>query len=107
MGAHLIGFRNMDWESLAPGVRHKVYIRGDHRVRLVEFTEEFVEEDWCCKGHIGYVLEGCISIDFNGSLARFEAGNGFFIPEGEENKHKGKIAKGERALVILFEQLSA
>ncbi len=105
MKSYLVDFKNMDWESPAPGVRHKVYLRDNQRIRLVEFSEEFVEENWCTKGHIGYVLEGSISIDFNGDLIKFNSGDGLFIPEGDENRHKGSIAKGEKALIILFEEV--
>ena len=100
---HLIDFKSMNWESHASGVRHKVFIRGNERMRLVEFSEHFVEKDWCTKGHIGYVIEGGISIDFNGKQVNFKAGDGFFIIEGD--KHKGSVAKGEKALVILFEKI--
>ncbi len=66
MKNYLIDFKNIDWENPALGVRYKAYVKGNQRVRLVEFTEEFIEDDWCTKGHIGYILEGSISIDFNG-----------------------------------------
>lgn len=105
MKNYLIDFKNIDWENPARGVRYKAYVKGNQRVRLVEFTEEFIEDDWCTKGHIGYILEGSISIDFNGRLFIFRVGDGFFIPEGEESKHKGKISKGEKALIILFEKV--
>jgi len=105
MENYLIDFENMKWETPAPGFRYKAYTRGNHKMRLVEFTEEFVEADWCIKGHAGYILEGDLRVDFNGSLSTFRAGDGFFIPEGEESKHKGKIAKGEKALIILFEKV--
>jgi quercetin dioxygenase-like cupin family protein len=105
MDDYLIDFESMDWESPAPGVRYKAYIRGDHKVRLVEFSEGFREENWCTKGHIGYVLEGRFSIDFNGKEIPFKAGDGIFIPEGEESKHKAKSIKGEKALLILFEEV--
>jgi len=95
----------MSWESPAPGVRYKAYIRGNQKIRLVEFSEEFTEADWCTKEHVGYVLEGKISINFNGKIIDFKAGDGLFIPEGEENKHKGKVAKGEKALLLLFEKI--
>ncbi len=93
----------MNWESPAQGFRYKSYVEGNQRIRLVEFSEEFVEEDWCTKGHMGYILKGRVSIDFNGILLKFRKGNGFFIPEGEKNKHKARIAKGKKALIILFE----
>ncbi len=105
MRNYLIDFQNIDWEVPAARVRYKAYVEGNQRIRLVEFSEEFVEDDWCTKGHIGYILEGSISIDFDGSLINFKAGDGIFISEGKENKHKAKIAKGEKALIILFEKV--
>jgi quercetin dioxygenase-like cupin family protein len=57
------------------------------------------------RGHIGYVPEGRISIDFNGEVIDFKAGDGIFIPEGEESRHKGMVARGEKVLVILFEEV--
>lgn len=102
---YLIDFKNISWENPAPGVRYKAYVKGNEKVRLVEFTENLVEEAWCTKGHIGYILEGNISIDFNRKLFTFKTGDGLFIPDGEKNKHKAKIAKGEKALIILFEKV--
>ena len=101
----LINFKSMKWENPAPGIRYKEYIKDNQRIRLVEFSEQFTEIDWCTKGHIGYVVKGKISIDFNGEVIDFEAGNGFFISEGEENKHKGSIGKGKKSLLILFEKV--
>ena len=105
MENHLIDFKNINWEVTAPGIRQKQYIRGNQKIRLVEFTEDFFEADWCIKGHIGYVLEGKITIDFNGKKIKFVKGDGIYILKGEENKHKGKINKGEKVLLILFEEL--
>ncbi len=105
MRDYLIDFRNMSWESPAPGVRHKVYVKGNQRIRLAEFSDEFAEEDWCIKGHTGYVLEGSISIDFEGRMSTFRGGDGFLIPGGKGSRHKGKIVKGEKALIILFEKI--
>ncbi|WP_442508645.1 hypothetical protein SH528x_000169 [Novipirellula sp. SH528] len=32
---------------------------GSHRGGgMIEFSEDFVEADWCITGHIGYVVEG-------------------------------------------------
>jgi mannose-6-phosphate isomerase-like protein (cupin superfamily) len=48
----------------------------------------FVEPGWCTRGHVGYILEGQAEVDFDGEIIRFSAGDGVFIPEGEENRHK-------------------
>jgi hypothetical protein len=105
MREYLINFQSMNWENPSSGVRYKVFIRDNQRIRLVEFSEEFAEKDWCTKGHVGYVIDGSVSIDFDGKLVNFKSGDGLFIPEGEANKNKGRVAKGEKALVILFEKV--
>jgi quercetin dioxygenase-like cupin family protein len=99
-----IDFRKKPWESPAPGIWQKAYKEGSRMIRLVEFTEEFKENDWCTKGHIGYVLEGRLSIDFDGTVMEFNPGDGLFIPEGDKNRHKGHVQKGEKALLVLFEE---
>ncbi len=84
-------FESMAWELPAVGVRFKAYEQGEKKLRLVEFAKEFVEPDWCTKGHIGLILEGEMEIDFDGDVILFKAGDGVFIPAGEEHKHKGRV----------------
>ncbi len=105
MNEYLIDFQGMKWESQVSGVRYKAFIIGEQRLRLVEFSEEFFETDWCTKEHIGYVIAGSISIDFDGKLVNLKSGDGLFIPKGEANKHKGRIAKGDKALIVFFEKV--
>jgi quercetin dioxygenase-like cupin family protein len=104
MEEYLIDFENIPWESPEPGIRFKAFVRGDRKLRLVEFTEELYEEKWCRKGHAGYVLDGRMTIDFNGREVVFRKGDGLFIPEGEEHRHKPHVAEGERVLIIMFEK---
>ena len=99
-----VAFGSMPWDRPAAGVRQKIYERDGRRLRLAEFTQEFIEPDWCVNGHLGYVLEGRIEIDFNGNVVLLEAGDGLFIPAGEEHKHKARILTG-RARVILVEEM--
>jgi quercetin dioxygenase-like cupin family protein len=102
MEQYKIDFESMEWESPFDGVRFKAYERGARKLRLVEFGREFVEPDWCRKGHIGYILEGQMEIDFDGKMVIFGPGDGVFIPAGEEHKHKGKVLT-DTVRVILVE----
>jgi glyoxylate utilization-related uncharacterized protein len=102
---YLIDFRNMEWENPVTGIRSKTFIKGVQKVRCVEFSDAFVEDGWCKKGHIGYVLEGEIKIDFNGESAIFQKGDGLCIPAGEEHKHRATVAKGEKAILVFFEEV--
>ena len=99
----LVDFEKIIWESPASGIRYKSFIKGNQRIRLVEFSEGFEEVDWCIKGHAGYVLEGSFALDFKCRLERFVKGNILFIPEGPEYGHKAILSKGEKVLLLLFE----
>ena len=85
-----IDFSNLPLSSPAPGVRSKVYGDGNRQIRWVEFSRDFIELDWSRKGHIGYVLEGELEINFGGRLIIFKPGDGIFITAGEESQHKAR-----------------
>jgi len=91
MKSYKIDFESMPWKTPAAGVRFKAYERGSRKLRLAEFTREFVEPDWCTKAHIGYVLQGQMEINFNGNIITFGPGDGIFIPAGEKHKHMAKV----------------
>ena len=97
----LIEFTAMQWESPAAGIRVKDVLIGDHRIRLIEFSEEFVETDWCRTGHIGFVIDGELEIDFDGRIVCLTAGDGLFIPPGEPSKHKAVAPNGKATLFVV------
>ncbi len=104
MEQYKVDFKSMAWESPAEGVRFKAYEQDGKKLRLVEFGKEFVEPDWCRKGHIGLILEGQMEIDFNGKVIAFGPGDGLFIPAGEEHKHKATVLT-DVVKVILVEDM--
>lgn len=85
-----VNFDSIEWQNNAPGARSKVYQQDGKQIRLVEFTDMFVEPDWCEKGHVGYVLEGTLEVDFKGRVAVYYQGSGIFIPAGVSTAHKGR-----------------
>ena len=101
MKQYKINFESMEWEVPAEDVRFKAYEQDGRKLRLVEFAKEFVEPDWCRKGHVGYVLEGQMEIDFNGEAIVFGPGDGVFIPAGEGHKHIGRVLTDKvRAILV-------
>ena len=102
---YLISFKKIKWENLDIDVKQKVFVQDNQMIRLVEFTEKFIEDNWCINGHVGYVLKGEFFIDFDGDNLAFKAGDGIFILDGIENKHKAIIPKGQKVLVVLFEKV--
>ncbi len=99
-----IDFASEGWHATAPGARHKVVERSGKRVRVAEFGTEFVEPDWCLKGHVGYVLEGNLELELEDRTERLGPGDGFVIRPGGIDKHKAH-AVGATARLLLVEDV--
>ena len=91
MERYKVDFASMPWDQPATGARCKAYEQDGRRLRLVEFTRNFIEPDWCTKGHVGYVLEGRMELDFHGERVAFGPGDGLFIPTGAKHGHKARV----------------
>lgn len=101
--SYKIDFSKIDWESPLTGMRHKYIDQGGQRVRLVEYSHE-LPPHWCEKGHCGYLLSGKMAIEYADIEVTYNEGDGIFIPEGLEHRHKGRVLS-EKALVFFIEKL--
>jgi hypothetical protein len=81
-------FETIAWETPAPGLRTKTVARGGKKLRLVEFGADFVEPDWCTRGHAGLVLEGEMDLNVDGQVVRLCAGDALMLPGGEQHRHR-------------------
>ena len=94
-----IELEKFEWESPLPGVRSKAFRQNGKQLRLVEFTSDFVEPDWCEKGHAGIVLSGELDVEFKNQVVRYPEGSAILIPSGPESGHK---ARAVTSVVRLF-----
>jgi len=90
LAQYRIDFNSMNWETPAAGVRQKVVVQDDKQLRLLEFSKGFIELEWCTKGHIGFILDGQLEINFGGMSVVYGPGDVATIPDGENHKHKAK-----------------
>jgi quercetin dioxygenase-like cupin family protein len=97
----MINFDSLQWQSPLPGMRFKAYREGARQLRLVEFSSEFVEPEWCEKGHVGYVLEGTLEVNFKGRIVAYSQGSGIFIPAGIATAHKARSITPVVRLVLM------
>jgi hypothetical protein len=86
MDRHRILFDSLEWQNGIHGARSKVFCSGTKQLRLLELTREFIEPEWCEKGHMGFVVQGELEIDFQGHLVRYPQGSGIFILAGSAHK---------------------
>lgn len=85
---HRIAWEEIEWQQAAQGLRTRTVVRQGQQLRMVEFSHGFVEPDWCLKPHTGWVLEGQMELDVNGSVLRLQAGDSLWLPGGPANRHK-------------------
>jgi len=45
MNDHKVIFDKIEWTNAGTGVRYKAFVHGDQRLRLVKFSEGFIEQD--------------------------------------------------------------
>jgi quercetin dioxygenase-like cupin family protein len=104
----IIAFERIDWTNV-----EKVAYQGETgtaywqtkmydglRVRLVEYSENYIADHWCQKGHIVHCLEG----EF---VSELENGENFILTKGmtyivsdEMSSHKSIAKKGVKLLII-------
>lgn len=98
-----INFDELNWDTPIKGVRHKIVDQEGTRIRLVEYTRE-MPLHWCCKGHAGYLLDGEMEIEYNSDKIIYKKGDGIYMPDGEEHKHKARVIS-EKAVVFFIEKV--
>ena len=99
-----INFDQIEWDYKSAGMRVKRVVRDGKQLRLVEIGPDAGDANWCEEGHVGYVLEGELETNINGSVERLTAGDGLFIRGGKEHRHKSK-AVGSFVRLFLFEEV--
>jgi quercetin dioxygenase-like cupin family protein len=101
MSPFKIDFDAMEWQHGREGVRYKLHCEGNRQLRLVEFSTSKGFDEWCELGHIGYVLAGSLIIDCNGKVLAFKAGDGLFLPDGHDSRHRAvTIEPGTRLVMV-------
>jgi quercetin dioxygenase-like cupin family protein len=98
-----VEFSKLEWELPIKGVMHKYIDQNDLRIRLVEYSKE-MPLHWCEKGHYGYLIEGQMEIEYENEKIVYKSGDGIFIPDGSNHKHRGK-ALTEKVLVFFMEKV--
>ncbi len=99
-----IDFDAIDWEVSPLGSRIKAVEIDDRKIRLVELRKADGDAEWCETGHIGFVVEGDLNIEFDDKSLNFKKGDAIYIRSGESNRHKPHALTGN-VLLFLTEEI--
>ena len=100
-GMRRICLEDTSWTEPTSTVRYKAAIVGNRKVRLVEFAVGFAEAEWCCAGHISYVLSGRLEVEFSESTEVFAVGD--IIAIARDDKHRARVVEGAVRLFLVEE----
>jgi uncharacterized cupin superfamily protein len=102
-------FTVSDW-SLIPATEHAGEIGaaswrtqdiGGVRVRVVEYSPNYVADHWCDKGHILYVLEGELDTELrDGRTFRLTAGMGYRVSDFGDAAHRNSTRTGAKLFIV-------
>ena len=104
-----IPFTVTDWSTIAPveykgesGTSYwKTFEDGNIRVRMVEYSPEFVSDHWCPRGHVLLVLEGELSIELkDGRVFHLASGMSFQSGDDDINPHFARSEKGAKVFLV-------
>ena len=85
-----IPFGEIDWVDDVPGIRARERHVDDRRWAMVEYAQGARREQWCRDGHLGFVLQGAISYEFEdgGDALIATEGDAFSLSTGRA--HRGR-----------------
>ena len=108
MSESIIPFQITDWTQI-PKVEHRgesgvAYWQtlqlGDLRVRIVEYSADYLADHWCEKGHIIYCIEGeMISELADGSKQVLSAGMSYQVSDGASS-HRSYSEQGAKLFIV-------
>ncbi|MEP6710774.1 MAG: DHCW motif cupin fold protein [Ferruginibacter sp.] len=103
-----IPFQTVDWTRIEK-TKHKgetgtsfwqTLQLGELRIRIVEYSENYLADHWCKKGHIVYCLEGAFVSELeNGEKFTLTAGMSYVVSD-DLSSHRSVSSNGVKLLII-------
>jgi hypothetical protein len=98
-----------DWAqipaSVHPGKSGAAAVRvhqvGDIQLRLVAYSNNYVADHWCHKGHIVFVLAGELLIEHRQSLSyTLRPGISYHVGDGDGSPHRALSKSGATIFIV-------
>jgi hypothetical protein len=105
---YTIPFQTINWQGIEK-IEHKgetgtsfwqTILLDGLRLRIVEYSSDFLNDHWCQKGHIVYCLEGEFTSELqNGDTVTLNAGMSYVVSD-DLSSHRSTSANGVKLLII-------
>jgi len=103
-----IPFETIDWSTIAstahPGERGtshwKTINYGGLRIRMVEYSSDYLADHWCEKGHLLFCMKGELHTELeDGSVHILKEQMSYHVSD-QMSKHKSSTVDGAQLLII-------
>ena len=101
-------FTQIDWHTIEaveyPGTTGsafwKTILLGDIRIRMVEYSWDYLADHWCDKGHIIYCIDGEMTTELkDGRKITLRKGMSYIVGDDSES-HRTFTDKGVRLFIV-------
>ena len=74
---------------------------GDLRVRVVEYTAGYLDDHWCDRGHVLYVLSGELDTELkDGRTFKLTAGMSYQVSDFGDAAHRSSTSIGATLFIV-------
>ena len=101
-------FEAIDWSKI-PATTHpgesgvatwRTVQKGDVRIRMVDYSPDYVADHWCDKGHVVLVIEGELTTRLkDGRDIQLRKGMSYTVRDGGE-AHRSASRQGARLFIV-------
>ena len=103
-----IPFQITDWSTMPDTVIHgktgtatmRIQQHGDLRIRMIDYSANYLADHWCELGHLVFVLEGELINELkDGATAVMKAGSSYAVSDGLSS-HRSRTVGPVKLLVV-------
>ena len=101
-------FTILDWKDMEIKERagvtgkatSKIFFMGDIRIRMTEYSADYLADHWCHKGHVIYCIEGEMETKLeDGRVFTFSKGMTYHVGDDCE-AHRSSSVNGCKLLIV-------
>lgn len=105
---NIIPFQTIDWSQIAKtehsgesGIAYWQTLQlGNLRIRKVTYSENYIADHWCQKGHIVHCLEGEFISELDNNKKFILSKGMTYVVSDDMSSHRSISAKGVELLII-------
>ena len=101
-------FETIEWRTIEK-VRHtgekgfalwQTIMMGDIRIRMVEYSAEYIADHWCNKGHVIYCIAGKMKTELiDGRIMKMKKGMTYHVGD-DSMAHRSLSKKGCKLFIV-------